>query len=290
MKAKKMIANALVLSMFASVATTLSASAADVVTIGVEKVTAQTGSTFTLDVSLSDVPTTGIGICDFAVTYDDSIVSVTNVTAGAIAKTGSDEQESQLSSEAPTFKASFNDAGKINVSWVTGLSDSSYWIKQDGIFLTITGTVNTNAQIGDVAEFKVAAIDRETTGDNESDVMNTDILVGYLDEEWNSVQYDVKTVDGSVTIVGDVPTTTTDTPVTTTNIIGSILYGDVNLDNDVSLADLVTFQKFLRQAITFNDQQSANANVDLTNMEINDQDATALMRFLIKLSDEIPVQ
>ena len=82
MKAKRMIASALVLSMLASATAAWSASAADQVTLSAEKVEAKAGSTFTLNVSLSDVPSAGIGICDFAVTYDASIVSISLCSPG----------------------------------------------------------------------------------------------------------------------------------------------------------------------------------------------------------------
>ena len=36
-------------------------------------------------------------------------------------------------------------------------------VKQDGVFLTITGTVNESAKVGDVSDFKIQPIDRETT-------------------------------------------------------------------------------------------------------------------------------
>lgn len=50
MKAKRMIASALVLSMLASATAAWSASAADQVTLSAEKVEAKAGSTFTLNV------------------------------------------------------------------------------------------------------------------------------------------------------------------------------------------------------------------------------------------------
>ena len=183
MKAKRMIASALVLSMLASATAAWSASAADQVTLSAEKVEAKAGSTFTLNVSLSDVPSAGIGICDFAVTYDASIVSITEVTAGAITDTGADEAATAYSSEAPTFDTNIKNAGTINVSWNTGLSDSSYWIQKDGVFMTIKGTVSADAKVGDVSEFKFAPVDRAASGSSSD--KNAGLHIGKLEAERN---------------------------------------------------------------------------------------------------------
>ena len=67
-------------------------------------------------------------------------------------------------------------------------------------------------------------------------------------------------------------------------------YGDVNLDNTVSLADLITFQKQQRGALDFNAQQTINANCDLTDSEITPQDVTTLLSFLIGKINTLPVQ
>ncbi len=301
MKAKRMIASALVLSMLASATAAWSASATDQVTLSAEKVEAKAGSTFTLNVSLSDVPSAGIGICDFAVTYDASIVSITEVTAGAITDTGADEAATAYSSEAPTFDTNIKNAGTINVSWNTGLSDSSYWIQKDGVFMTIKGTVSADAKVGDVSEFKFAPVDRAASGSSSD--KNADLLIGYLDADWNGVAYDVATSNGSVTVVGDTvvtttvagtttgaPTTTTTVSKATSKLPESALYGDVNLDGSVTLADLVTFQKQQRGAMEFNAQAEVNANVDLTDPEVNAADVTALLKFLIGSIKDIPLQ
>ena len=76
MKAKRMIASALVLSMLASATAAWSASAADQVTLSAEKVEAKAGSTFTLNVSLSDVRSGVIVFCVLGVTFVSSIVSI----------------------------------------------------------------------------------------------------------------------------------------------------------------------------------------------------------------------
>ena len=68
-------------------------------------------------------------------------------------------------------------------------------------------------------------------------------------------------------------------------------YGDVNLDNTVSLADLITFQKQQRGALDFNAQQEANANCETTDTpdSVDAADLRALLDFLIGRSNQLPV-
>ena len=93
----------------------------------------------------------------------------------------------------------------------------------------------------------------------------------------------------TTTTTGATGTTTT---TTTTRILppGSVLYGDVNLDNGVTLADLITYQKYRRGAIELNPQQQLNANVDLQNAELDDQDTVMLLKFLIGSINSLPIE
>ena len=110
MKAKRTIACALALSMLAATATSLGASAAgSSVTLAGSKATAESGGEFSVDVSLSGVPSTGINVLDFAVTFDQTILSVDQVTVGAAADTGADAADS-TSKDAPVFATNIKDA------------------------------------------------------------------------------------------------------------------------------------------------------------------------------------
>ena len=93
----------------------------------------------------------------------------------------------------------------------------------------------------------------------------------------------------TTTTTGATGTTTT---TTTTRILppGSVLYGDVNLDNGVTLADLIIYQKYRRGAIELNPQQQLNANVDLQNAELDDQDTVMLLKFLIGSINSLPIE
>lgn len=285
MKTKKTIASALALTLLASMSASVvsvSAATADDVNLQVTKDEAKVGETFTVDVMLSDIPTKGISSAEFSITYDSSIVKVTDVKSGAIANTGSDEKESDVSKDVPTFAYYSPKAGTINVSWGTGLlDDSSCWISKDGTFLTITGTVNSDASVGDVAKFEVKPIERSFVNEKNETVHNKSISLGALSVNGSDISvtsYPVNLTDGSVTVVDDESTTTT-----TENVISTNLYGDINVDDKISLSDVILLNKFIAKTYEPTAQGKLNAACDQTDDEINFKDTTALMKAMLGL-------
>ena len=85
--------------------------------------------------------------------------------------------------------------------------------------------------------------------------------------------------------------TTTETTITTTTIIiGDVKYGDLNLDNSISMVDLIYLNKYLANAVTLNPTQLANADCYDNGQKIVDpKDATALMARLSERIDSLPV-
>ena len=304
MKTKRTMAGILAMAMAASALAFNPVFAAGGIGISAEKVSAKAGAEFTLAVSLKDVPSTGVGGCEFSLAYDSSIVTVTGVTAGTVAQTGADDQESVFAGEAPSFDSNFSTAGVIDVIYSTGLTDSAYMVKQDGVFLTITGTVNESAKVGDVSEFKIQPIDRETTPG--SGTKNDQIVFASIAEDGTVSNYDTVVSDGSVTVVGDSETTTAvttttgsestttatkettvtkdtaDTKETTTGSEDEANYGDANLDGKVDLTDAVTLNKYLAGLVTASEQAVKNMNVYLDD-NVDEKDTTYLMRFVLNM-------
>lgn len=298
MKTKRTMAGILAMAMAASALAFNPVFAAGEIGISAEKVSAKAGAEFTLSVSLKDVPSAGVGGCEFSLAYDSSIVTVTGVTAGTIAQTGADDQESAFSGEAPSFDSNFSTAGVIDVIYSTGLTDSAYMVKQDGVFLTITGTVNESAKVGDVSEFKVQPIDRETTPG--SGTKNDQIVFASIAEDGTVSSYDTVVSNGSVTVIGDsetttvtttgAATTTTETKTTTTEEEGAVNYGDANLDGVVDLLDAITLNKYLAGVITPSDQAKKNMNVyKPADTDVDEDDTTTLMKFVLNDIEELPV-
>ncbi len=272
MKVRKIVAGLAAVTMLAAVSAQ-AAFAADQVTISADKVTAAAGADFTLNVELSGVPAAGISVCEFALTYDADLVTVSGVTAGAIANTGADDAEKFEGAKA--FEADYSTAGVINVTYTTGLDDSAYWITEDGVFLTITGKVADNAAAGDSTPVEIVAIDRETT--EGSGVSNTEISIGNVGADYSVVKYEAVVSNGSVTVEdGDQPT---DTKVT---------YGDVNCDGEVDILDVIKLNKVLLAGESLSDQGRANADVDRDGTP-SAADSLSILKYTINLVPELPV-
>lgn len=312
MKAKRTIACALALSMLAATATSLGASAAgSSVTLAGSKATAESGGEFSVDVSLSGVPSTGINVLDFAVTFDQTILSVDQVTVGAAADTGADAADS-TSKDAPVFATNIKD-GEIAVSWTTA-APTANWIKSDGVILTITGTVKDGMADGTVTPIDFAPVSRDTY--EGSGTKNSSMVIGYISGT-DSASYGIVTEAGSVTIGSK--QTTTEAPVTTTavettttvtnettaetttkenettttkstiQVDPSLLYGDVNLDGDIDLADAVLLNKSVAGVVELNDTAKANADCFADGV-IGSDDSMTLLKFLVHLVNELPQQ
>lgn len=255
MKTKKVVVGAIAATMLSlsvcSFAPVVAAGETVQITAGTAQ--AKAGESFSVDVSLAGIPTSGIQALDFAVTFDSSIITIDSVTQGEIAKTGADKADSSASL-APVFEASKNnDEGWVSLVWSTATDDSSYWISKDGVFCTIKGKVAAGAEAGSKSPLTITAIDRETYVGSGS--TNATIGAGYQSASGGVVKYDVKTTDGSVEVIGaDTVTTTTTKPVATTTTTTNAgqttttttsgggktgIRGDANCDGQVKLNDAV---------------------------------------------------
>lgn len=313
MKAKHTFAGALALAMLASTAVSFQVSAADTaVTLKGAKVEAEAGGEFSVDVSLEDIPSTKVNVMDFAVTYDQTVLNVDSVKIGKSADV--DVSGDSTASDAPVFATNIKN-GEITVSWTTAL-DSTSWISEDGVILTITGTVKDGVADGTVTPIDFAPVTRETY--DGSGKNNSSMVTGYV-YGGDSATYTINAEAGSVTIGSKQTTTvttteggkdTTATEATTTaaesktdvtkatttisgNIVtgavapGSVLYGDVNCDSRVDITDAVLLNKAAAGVVTLNDTQRKNADCN-GDEEVGSQDATTLLMFLVNIIKTLP--
>lgn len=271
MKVRKIVAGLAAVSMMAAFSAQ-AVLAAETVTISADKVTADVGATFTMNVELSGVPAAGLSVCEFAVTYDNALVEITGVKVGAVADKKADSSESFEGVNA--FESDYSTAGVINVSYITGLDDSAYWITEDGVMCTITGKVSDKAKAGDVADFKIGAIQRPNS--EGSTATNDEISIGNLGADYTVTRYTAAVSNGSVTIGDPVPPTPTD-----------VVYGDVNCDGDVSIVDVLVLNKNLLAGEKLTDQGQLNADVDKDGSPTG-ADALNILKATIGLA-ELPV-
>lgn len=266
MKTKKIVIGAMAAAMLSLSLTSLApATAADeTVQISVSKAEAEAGGTFTVEVSFADIPATAIQGAQFAIEFDKSVLQVTDIKAGAIADTGASSADAS-SSQMPVFnKFISNEEGWASVMWSTMVKDASYWIKSDGVFCTISGTVADNAPDG-LSAIKVVPTNRETY--DGSGVANTDIDLGYKTDS-GFVQYAVKTTDGGVTVGKPLPT-------------GNYVKGDADESGAVSVSDIVTVLQYSANKVKYplkSDQAFLNADVN-GDGDVNASDAAEIQYY-----------
>lgn len=267
----KLISGIIAAAMAVTSMSAATAFAADVaVKVGTD--TKNPGEEFSVTVDLSGVPSGGLSTIDFAVSYDASLIDIKDVTMGSIGNTGAAAQEG--ADLGDTVFNWYKGDGEIEIVWATGLADSAYWIKKDGTLATITGTVKSTAAKGSKADLKVKAINREMYPGGSA---NTDILFSALGET-ATTDYTAAPTDGAV-IIGE-------------GSVADVIYGDVDCNEAVNVADAVLFARFLAEdkEITVTSQGKANAAcfTDANNL-LNSDDLSALMEYLAGLKASLPV-
>ncbi|MCM1507866.1 MAG: cohesin domain-containing protein [Ruminococcus flavefaciens] len=266
MKAKKIVIGAVSAAMLSLSVCSIAPvfAAGETVQISVSKTEAKAGETFSVDVSLSNVPSSGIQSCDFAIKYDSSLITIDSVKAGELANTAAVEDDPS-SSLLSIFDSSINnDKGLTSLIWSTSLDDSSYWMNSDGVFCTVTGTLSADAK--GTIPLEIVPASRDTfTGSN---VPNEVISVGYVKNK-EVIRYDVKTDDGAVTVSGGEGTTG-----------NTGLKGDVNEDGKVSLADAVLIMQALSNPNNYKISAQGQINGDVINNDgITPLDALEIQKF-----------
>ena len=172
---------------------------------------------------------------------------------------------------APTWNAA-----TLTYIWYSG--DGRNLVAKDGAVLTtLKFTVPADAQPGD--EYPVTF---------RSD------LCKVIDQE--GVELNITYVDGKIVIPGtatttkapttttsEAPATTTSTQTTTTAPVGTVLYGDTNVDGRVSIADAVLLNKYLAGKAEMTEQGKINADCDKRSTALNLDDTTMILKFLAQL-------
>ncbi len=258
MKKMKLISCLMAMAMAASAATV--ASAADgTVAVSVGSDTQAPGAAFSVDVSLSSVPAAGLSSIDFAIDYDDAVIDVTDVTLGAIGETGAASAEGDLGETLFTW---YDTGSQITLVWATGMVDSSYWIRDNGVFVTISGTIDADATPGASTALTVSAADRETYPGSG---VNASIVFAGVGES-ATASYNCTSTAGSVTVSG--------------SATSEMNWGDVNCDGSVTTADIILLNRFLAEddvVITAQGMLNADCAYD---GKTSAEDATKILQYI----------
>ena len=261
MKKTKIISGLMALAMSASMmAVTASAAETVKVTIGNDKTEA--GGSFSIDVDLASLPSSGLTTVDFAISYDKSLVSITDVSLGSIGKTGADSKEGEYGDTLFNVK---DTGSEIIIVWATGVDDSAYWLKKEGTFVTITGKASSNAPSGSVAKFEGKAVDRLQYPGGSA---NKDIVFSSVDADKKVTDYEASVTAGSVEIGKSV----------------EAKYGDVDCNGQIDVKDAVLLARISANDSTLtSDEASAQAkiNADVTHDGVvTAKDLTKLLCYL----------
>lgn len=214
-----------------------SVSAADSLTVKAGSANAVAGETFTIDIELAGVPSTGVAGLDFAVKYDSSVFEVTSVKEGAVSKT-SDTQVEGFSSNLATNIT----AGSVSVLWATGqIKTNTSWIKNDGVLLTL-----------ECKALKNGTSDVEIVKNTRKDATSVDAVVADLKV------VNPATVKGSVVVGAATETTTT----TQTTAPSAAVKGDADESGVVDMTDLTTIALHILGDQTISGQAFKNADID----------------------------
>lgn len=274
MKKSKLISGIMALAMAVSGMSYTAASAADVgVKVGSD--TKQPGDSFSVNVDLSGVPSAGLSSVDFAISYDSSLIDITDVSMGTIGNTGAASEEG-----SDLGKTVFNwnkTNGQVIIVWSTGLTDSSKWIKSDGTLATISGKVSSSAANGSTADLKVVAVKRPDYPDGPD---NSTIVFSGVGES-STADYTASATNGKIEI---------GTPTTESTSGPTPKYGDVDCNGEVKIADAVLLARYVAEdAVTVTSQGKINANCynDGTDA-ITSEDIASLLKFLAGATKTLP--
>lgn len=287
MKTKKVVVGALAAMLSLSVCSLAPVAAAgETVQISVGKTNAEAGAEFSVDVSLADIPSSGIQALDFAVTYDSKVLTIKSVEQGALINKSA-ESADKSASLSPLFESSINSKeGFVSMIWSTSTDDASYWLKGDGVFCTIKGTVASGATNGAESALKIVPIDRETYAGSGSP--NGDIGCGY-EKDGKPVKLATSVSNGSVTVGKAV--TTTEKPTE------KIVRGDANCDGTVDMGDAVLIMQSLANPNKYGlsgsdskhitEQGKLNGDVDEEVKGLTSNDALKIQKYLLKSIKEL---
>ncbi|MDE5772506.1 MAG: hypothetical protein K2I06_12915 [Ruminococcus sp.] len=251
MKAKKIVIGAVSAAMLSLSVCSIAPvfAAGETVQISVASAEAKAGETFSVDVSLSNIPSSGIQCCDFAIKYDSSLITINSVKEGALANTAAVKDDPSAAMLSIFDKSIDNDNGNVTLVWSTSLEDSSYWMNGDGVFCTLTGTVSKDAPDGTVP-LEIVPTSRDTfTGSN---IPNDVISVGYFNKK-EVIRYSVETKNGAVNIGNGGGSGGTDT----------VKWGDADESGDVSINDAVLIMQSIANPDKYKLSAQGKLNADV---------------------------
>ncbi|MGN1481729.1 cohesin domain-containing protein [Porcipelethomonas sp.] len=268
MRTKKFLAGAVASLMLAAAMPTVMA--ADSFEVAISNTTAKAGEDFTLTLDMSEIPAAGINGCDFGIQYDSSVLTITDLDLGDLAKGDSSEVDGM----PDPFEYNIED-DLISVIYGVGTTDTNYYMTGSGTLLTISGTVNSTAAAGTKSELKVVAIDRTS-----NNTVNTDAIFANYDANGTVTLYTPVFTDGYVEVTSD---STEDKTEASIEFGTPTKLGDVNNDSQITSTDVVLLNKYLLSTSEYPLEGPVNyANADcITNQILDLEDSSAITSYVL---------
>lgn len=277
MRAKKIIAGACA-SLMLAVSAIPTVTAAESVKVTLGNTTAAPGETFTVKMELSDIPSAGINGCDFGIKYDSSVLTISEVALGDLAKGDLTDVEGM----PDPLEWNIED-DLVCIIYGLGTTNTDYYMTGSGTFLTISGTVSETAASGTKSDLEIVAVDRTTTP--TSSAVNEDIIFGYLGSDDEApVMYDPTITNGYVEITGE---DTSDSTEDTSVDFGEVSkLGDVNVDGLVNSTDVVVLNKYLISTSKYAlGSATAYANADCDeDKSLTSKDSMAIVNHVLEVA------
>jgi hypothetical protein len=257
----------------------ISASAADSVAVKIGTAEAEAGADFSVDVSLSSVPSSGLSSIDFAINYDSGL-KISDVSLGSIGDTGAKAAEGDLGDTVFNW---YDNGKQIVIVWSTGLTDSKYWVAKDGVFVTLKGKVDSGAKAGSTLKLEGAGANRNVYPDSSTKASS------YLSAVSTSgtTDYTAAFTAGGVT-VPDKTQSSEDTKPTSSNKTEDADWGNVNCKGGVDVSDAVLLARFVAEDAVADVSAQGKINADVTHDgEINGDDTVQILKYIAKIVTDL---
>ena len=230
--------------------------------LSVETAVAAADGTFTAAVSLDRLPDSGLCAAEFAIAYDAAALSITDVTL--CYDTGAQDAETFLDPGLAGTVFQYEDRGGLLwVRWATALENTDYWLKEERVLMTFSGTLAEETTPG--ARTALTLVPADGSEDAE-------IAAGWMDADGTAHYCSVTVTHGAVCM-----------PIDET---GATMYGDINLDGTRTVSDAVLLHRVIAQEVSLSAAAYANADCEFDGL-LTIGDVTLMLQFLAGETDAV---
>lgn len=217
---------------------------------------------FTAAVSLEKLPEKGICAAEFQVAFDPAALRITKVDLQY--DTGAQQAESRVHPDLEGTVFSYEI--RENTVWVrfaTALADPDFWLSEERVFFTLSGTLKEVFPTGTGTELRIVP----AAGESEQ----SELTAGYLEDD-GTAHY-CQTLGRSGAVWRAIDET------------GATMYGDIDLDGTRSVADAVLMHRAIGEELALSAAAYANADCEFDGL-LTLGDVTLMLRYLNQMAED----